>query len=403
MPRRLDNWLDSFLEWTLPRSEAPTSMIEAVGLSVMASVMRRNVFWPRSLMGSYDLFPNLFFILVAEPGVARKSTTVGYGEQLLAQLDGINISSTAVSSSKLIEDLAEAIEASMTVLPSELGSFMNISHESMYDLLTDLYDNKKVYVQGTRAHGQEKIENPCINFLAATTPKWVENQMPMHVIGGGFASRCIFVFEIKPRQRKMYYVGLDQRAFDSLEKDLLHDLAWLMEHVEGEFKHDSNDTRDWIEAWYVAQAEAVKDKHENLQGYHNRKHVHAHKMAALFSLAERDDRVISLEHFERALKFLARVEERMPRAFTAVGENPHGGLLLDVAEFMREHKTVPEQRLFTHFSFRADGTGLREVLQQLYSMEVVVSKAGANGRRVYHYKGSGSALDRVISKAVSVE
>ena len=196
MPRRLDNWLDSFLDWTLPRSEAPASMIEAVGLSVLASVMRRSVYWPKSLMGSYDLFPNLYFILVAEPGVARKSTTVGYGEKLLANLDGINLSSTAVSSSKLIEDLAEAIEASMTVLPSELGSFMNISNESMYDLLTDLYDNKEVYVQGTRAHGQEKIERPCINFLAATTPKWVENQMPMHVIGGGFASRCIFVFRL---------------------------------------------------------------------------------------------------------------------------------------------------------------------------------------------------------------
>jgi hypothetical protein len=270
MSRVTDNWLHTFLEWTVDRSESPESMILWSGLCTLASVLKRHVRVPKKLMGGYDIYPNLFVIFVAPPAVARKSTTVGRAEDLLRDLDGIAIGSTAVSASKLISDMSDTLDGSITLLPSELGTFMNVSQEEMYDVLTDLYDNKKIYTYSTRTHGLEIVENPCVNFLAATTPKWVEQQMPIHVIGGGFASRVIFIFEDAPRTRQLYY-DIDPSHYKRLEEALVHDLRYIQKEVKGDFKHDNTRTRDFVESWYRDNADNFDlESGPGVEGYQNR-------------------------------------------------------------------------------------------------------------------------------------
>ena len=89
------SWLKAFDEWTLPRSEAPATMIRWAGLFTLASAVKRRIWFPREILGSYDIFPNLYVVFVAKPGVARKSTTAGYAEELLVEaskaMSGLNI------------------------------------------------------------------------------------------------------------------------------------------------------------------------------------------------------------------------------------------------------------------------------------------------------------------------
>lgn len=397
MPRQLENWLTAYGDWTLPRSESPESMIIWAGLFTVASVVKRHVCFPKRLMGSYAIYPNLYIIYVGPPGVVRKSTTAGYAEKLLhgvTELDTtqvINLASTAMSASKLVEVMSECLDGSLSILASELGTFMNVSKEEMYDLLTDLYDGKVRYDYATRMHGIEIVENPCVNFLAATTPSWVAEQMPVHVIGGGFASRCIFIFEEQVRRRQLYY-DLDWRHYEDLGKALTHDLAHMSE-LEGEFKHDSRATRDAMEAWYQSLPKESLGT-EQTEGYFNRKHVHVHKVAMLLSLCERDDLVVTETHFEAAKALLAGLEDRMPRAFSTVGRNPYSDDILRILDFINSFggKPVERKHIARRFFHQLQGAELDEVLSSLVVMGELEYVKTIDGKPVRAYKPCGSGL-----------
>ena len=384
MPRQLENWLTAYGDWTLPRSESPESMIIWAGLFTVSSAVKRHVYFPKRLMGSYTIYPNLYVIYVGPPGVVRKSTTAGYAEQLLHELDSINMASTAMSASKLVEIMSETIDGSLAILASELGTFMNISKEEMYDLLTDLYDGKLRYDYATRMHGIEIVENPCVNFLAATTPSWVSEQMPIHVIGGGFASRCIFIFEEKRRRKQLYY-DIDWRHYQDLGKALTNDLAHIAA-LEGEFKHESPAVRGLIEDWYQASPDEHED--DRIEGYFNRKHVHIHKVAMLLSLCERDDLVISETHFRAAVALLEGLEEHMPRAFSSVGRNPLSDDILKILEFVRQSdgKPVERKHIARRFFHQLQGPELDEVLSTLVVMGDLEYVKTINGKPARAYR-----------------
>jgi hypothetical protein len=391
MPRQLENWLTAYGDWTLPRSESPESMIIWAGLFAVSSAVKRHVYFPKRLMGSYSIYPNLYVIYVGPPGVVRKSTTAGYAEQLLHSVNEINLASTAMSASKLVEIMSETLDGSLSILASELGTFMNISKEEMYDLLTDLYDGKVRYDYATRMHGIEIVENPCVNFLAATTPSWVAEQMPVHVIGGGFASRCIFIFEERRRRKQLYY-DIDWRHYQDLGTALENDLKHISE-LEGEFRHENKATRDMIEAWY----QATPDEHEDdrIEGYFNRKHVHLHKVAMLLSLCERDDLIITETHFQAAQGLLEGLEEHMPRAFSSVGKNPYSDDIFKVLEFIQEiggGKPVERKHIARRFFHRLQGAELDEVLSTLTAMEALKYVKSIDNKNVRAYQPTGKGF-----------
>lgn len=386
MPRLLENWLYSFRDWTVPRSEAPESLILWSGLFTLSSVSKRKILWPKSLMGSYEILPHLYIIFVGPPGVVRKSTTSAYAEELLAEIDHINVASTASSTSKLIETMSETIDGSLCVISSEFGSFVSVSQEEMYDLLTDIYDGKAKYEYATRMHGVELVATPCINLLGATTPAWVAEQMPAYVIGGGFASRTIFVFEDAVRKRTLYY-RLNWSDFERLKEKLTHDLRHIAGLV-GEFRHDSEETREWVEEWY--QTTADEDIHEKLEGYRNRRHVHLHKVAGLLSLCERDDFIVTRTHFESAILILTGIEKKLPRIFSAVGKNPYSSDVEIISAYIETHTQVEFETLMSKFYHNLSREGLLETLGVLQSMGRIRRIPNPNGREgvtAYRWEG----------------
>lgn len=365
MPRLLDNWLFSFRDWTLPRSEAQESLIIWSGLYTLASVARRHVFFPMSLMGSYNVYPNLYVIFVGPSSVVRKSTTVSYGETLLYKIEGVNIAPSGTSASMLIGKMAETIDGSMTIISSELGSFIQTSKEDMYDILSDLYDGKIKHDYETRAHGSEFIAEPCLNLFAATTPKWILQQ-PSYVIDGGFSARTIYVNETTLRKPQLYY-KLAWPDFQQLEENLVHDLKHIGQ-LKGEFRHDCVETYDNMEAWY--QKMVAEGSQEKLTSFRARKHVHLHKVVMLLSLAERDDLVITQVHFETAKILLDYIEERLSNVFAAVGRNPFGGDMEEIRNYLRGRKE-PTEFVQIQKRFWQDIPGekvLRELLGEMITL-----------------------------------
>lgn len=365
MPRLLDNWLFSFRDWTLPRSEAQESLIIWSGLFTLASVARRHVAFPMKMLGSYAVYSNLYVIFVGPTSVVRKSTTVNYGETLLHQIEGVNIAPSGTSASMLIGKMAETTDGAMTIVSSELGSFIQTSKEDMYDILSDLYDGKIKHDYETRAHGPEYIAEPCLNLFAATTGSWLQQQ-PTYVIEGGFSARTIYVHETTLRKPQLYY-DLQWKEYERLEEKLIHDLLHISQ-LRGEFRHDCIETHDNMEDWY--QTMVKEGTQEKQTGFRARKHVHLHKLVMLLSLAERDDLVITQIHFETAKVLLDYIEERLPGVFSALGRNPFGGDMEDIRNYLRVREAPTEfsqiQKRFWQDVPGADK--LRELLGEMVTL-----------------------------------
>lgn len=379
MARKLDrdyqSWLHAYKDWTVPRSEAPESFIMWAGFYTLSSALRRRVKIPASLLGSYEIFPNLYVMFVGPPGGPRKSTTIRYAKALLRDIEDVSISSTATSTSKLIDIMADLDDGSISITSSEFGNFVSISGEEMYDFLTDVYDNPRKYVYTTRQHGEEEIYKPTINLLGATTPSWIQDYMPPQALAGGFARRCIFIYEETPRRRKLYYDDIDNKNFKRLGEHLAHDLRHISTQITGEFRHESEKLKKDIEKWYEKVA-SQPTADERIKGYLETKHIHVHKLAMILSIAESDELLIRRSHFEVAKEMLSLIEDSMPTVFSSVGGNPHAATLEKVRSYVRRKGLVSFEDLMGQFYHEVQAEDLRKILDALTSMGYIEEKRG---------------------------
>jgi hypothetical protein len=98
--------------------------------------------------------------------------------------------------------------SALTIESSEFGNLLNPQDTEMIDLLVSLWDSKQgAFHKKTKASGNDIVENPWINLIACTTPSWIAGNFPEYMIGGGFTSRCIFVYAEKKAQLVAYPSG----------------------------------------------------------------------------------------------------------------------------------------------------------------------------------------------------
>lgn len=364
--RKCENWLTTFGRWTLPRSEAPETFIFWTGLFTLASAIKRRVKVPKRLLGSWEAAPNLYILFIAPAGKARKSTTANYTEELVDLVPDVTKSPELITKESLLSQLVKSSDASMCIVAPEFGEFIVKSGTDMFGFLTNMYDGKKNISASTLSRGAEFAERPCVNLLGATTPEWVAENMPESVIGGGFASRVIFIFEEKVRRRKMYYDDLDHDALAGLHRDLVEDLNHIALNIGGEFDL-APDAKKFMEDWYEKTADDGDAASHKMSGYYERRPAHVHKVAMLLHLAYSDTLVIEKKDFEDAIVLLKSLEKKLPRVFESIGKNPYTVDIYRILDFIVEKGRINKQEVKRHFLHAAPPAMLEELINALNS------------------------------------
>ncbi len=364
--RKCKNWLLSFRDWTLPRSEAKETFIFWTGLFILASAVRRKVYIPKTVLGSWEVAPYLYIMFVAPAGKARKTTTLSYVDDLLLDEMGIKKASQGMTQQVLMKRIADSPDASISIKIGEFATFFNPSKDVMIDFLTALFDGAKKHDSDTLSRDIEYAERPCINLLAATTPKWIAENLSENAIGGGFASRVIFIFEETVRRRKLlYHIGPDKVDFVALEKiykDLFTDLLHISQNIEGEF-HLTKEAEIFIDEWYKKFADKPTIADPRLIGYHERKPAYVFKVAMLCHLAYSDELLLDKKDFEQAIAILGQVEGKMLQTFQAIGKNPHTLDIDAIEDFVKAQENgIAPNILRKHFQYVASPHMLEELI-----------------------------------------
>jgi hypothetical protein len=354
--RHHKDWLKAFLDYS-SFSEAPSKFLFWTGISTIAGALRRRVWLD---MKEFQWVPNFYIIIVAPPGVVSKTTTINMGMKLLREVGEINFGPDVVTWQALVTEFTKAQEhmhfektdeylpmSCLTFASGEFGNFLNPHDQEMVNLLISLWDGQAgKFSKVTKMSGNDSIENPWINLIACTTPDWIAGNFPEYMIGGGFTSRCIFVFADKKRQ----YVAYPDRAAppDYYEKraSLVHDLE-IISQLQGEFTL-TDSARAWGEEWYTKHWTTDSRKLDSAQfgGYYARKQTHIHKIAMVLSAAQSNDLTIQDSHLMMAESFITALEHDMPSIYGRIGQNELTKGAHQIVEILKQKNQLERQDLY---------------------------------------------------------
>jgi hypothetical protein len=385
--RRLENWLSTYLQWTMTRLESPESYILFSGFFALSSAVRRKILLPSHYLGTYDLTPHLYVILVGPAGIVRKTTVMNTAIRLLEQVSSLTKGPNIVTQAALLARIVESEDNTVYITSTELSDLIMKSGPEMFQFLTSMFDAHKSFESTTIGRGIEFAEKPCINMIAATTPEWVAGNMPEEMIGGGFASRCIFIFEDTPRFKKLLYHRVKHDiSMDKLEVDLVHDLKYISANIKGEFTL-SDEAADFLEdangkGWYD---DFKIPKGSKMAAYLSRKHIHMFKLAMILHVAYSDELVLNLRDIKEALSVLDNVEPRMMKAFAGVGKNIYSLNTKSIVAFIVGRGEVSREELLREFESVAEPTKLEELINGLIAAKYII--AFERGTSIYFKMG----------------
>ena len=319
------------------------------------------------------------------PPAFRKSATMNFGTEILEELTGLNKAPTITSQAALQSVLASASDSSLYIVSEEFSDFIMKSGQQMFEWLTSMFDAKKYLAGNTLSRGAELVTSPCVNLLAATTPVWISRNMSEEVIGGGFASRVIFVYEDSLRQRQMYYTNVDQNEIARKRDNLIKDLQHIADNIEGEFEIDDL-AKEYMEEWYSDNADYYGDNN-NLRGYYGRKPTHIHKIAMLLHIARSDELVIEKQDFIDAIGMLEKIERNLIKTFKSVGLNDYKQVMADMYEYIAKKGLQKERvmlvQLRREFMNAAPPDILDKLIVGLTQAELIVQKLDDSGRSYF--------------------
>ena len=403
MARHSSNWLTSYLK--LMEDTEPARLFDVwVGYSVIAAALRRKV----SLqLGRLIYYPNIYVVLVAEPGVARKTEAIKHGVSFLNTIPDIVLSADSATKEAMTDDIegsgldelmidgTQLRHSSLNIISKEFESFLGQKKENtrMLTALTDLFDCPDDWSSRTRHSGSTKIIRPWVNLLAATTPDSLASSLPASAVGGGLTSRIMFIWADKKKKSVAipFMTEADTILKEKLEKDL-----YQISRISGSYVMSDDCVKKWI-AWYDNYDEDESGKRtcvdKSFNGWYSRKPSYIIKIAILCAAAESNTLVINWRHIETALNEVLQVEQIMGKAFRAIGKSEISAEVDAVLQIIQKLRWVSEKQLMTAVWRDIDSSKFDNVMDTLIKTGKVRREyQGPNGEKGIWYRSTEGTI-----------
>ena len=375
MPRQVKNWLDSYIE--LHENTEPAAIFDRwVGYSMIAAALRRKA---RLQLGRLIYYPNLYIVLVADPGVARKTQSIKFGTSFLNTIPEIRTCADSATKEAMTDDIeGSALDqlmddgttlrhSSLNIISKEFESFLGQKKENtrMLTALTDLFDCPSEWSSRTRHGTSNAIIRPWINLLAATTPDSLASSLPASAIGGGLTSRILFVWAEKKKKPIAIpeMTPAEEKLKDKLEKDL-----YQISRISGEYIMSPECKENWIH-WYNNYDEDESGKRicedKSFSGWYSRKPTYLMKLSMLRAAATSQSLTIQWQHVEEAIEAIQQVELVMGNAFKAIGKSEITAEVDSVMQIIKTQRKVSEKNLMSIIWRDIDSGKFENVIETL--------------------------------------
>lgn len=303
----MQSFTELFMSYTSD-AESPKSFFRWASYSAVAAVLRDSVYLD---LGFKKVWPNIYVVLMARSAALRKSVPVELVADLLTQVGNTKIMMGRSSIQAVIKELGTTETgadgkpmggASGIIISGELAAF-SPEDPATIPLLTDLYDNHKKWSSNLVSAGKTKLENTCVNLLAATNEPFFREVYNLLAIRGGLLGRTFIVREEKKSQSNSL-MFLEFEDLEALKKYLrerydttllvsrLRALAQIKGQVVMEY-----DARVEYDKWYKSlDGSRIGDT-----GVVERIHTGVLKVALLLAVGEMEGLCVRKRHVEDSI------------------------------------------------------------------------------------------------------
>jgi hypothetical protein len=343
--RRLKNWLQSYLKY-VDNSESPIMFHKWTALSTLGAALQRKccLRW-----GTLEYFPNLYVLLVAPSGKARKGSAMAVGMNMLQEVENVHLAANSTTRAALVKALADSEQefldketgeplkhCSMTVMAEEFTVFLGNNDLQMMSDLTSWHNCERRWRDETKHSGKNFINGVWVNILGATTPALIKTALPVDAIGLGLTSRIIFVYE--SRKEKICPTPFLSKEEIKIGKDLLHDLQIIAE-MSGDFTVSEDFIQKWV-YWYPHQSKNPPFSDNKFSWYLERRHTYAMKLSMLYNVSRTSTMKITAADLEQAIAHLEETEKKMRLAFSGGSEPSYAQLVSKTMRIIAERKAI---------------------------------------------------------------
>lgn len=342
------------------------------------------------------LYPNLYILLVAPPGVG-KSVAIEAAKELIVRVGKVRLGPSSVTKAALVDIMKEAQKAikskdgleldfisPVAFMSSEFGTLIPDHNLAMLNTLNDLYDCGPKFSERTRSGGVTEFDNPCLNMIAGTQPKYLASLMPEEAWSMGYTSRIIMIYAGEKVQTDFFDAPESTSA--ELRKSLISDLRQICD-LNGEFTW-TDEAKTKIRQWQKEQFQPAPD-HSRLQHYLPRRPTQAMKLAMIFSASRSDSMIVSEEDIIRGIDELLRAEEYMPEIFKDMVVTNNYETLEETYRFIYRRATstgreVPEASLVNFLMTRVPANMIDYTVNAMLRSGVLVATEGqVPGQRTF--------------------
>lgn len=407
MARHFDDWLSAFVDYA-SYSEAPKRMHFWSGVSAIAGALRRKVWIDQRF---FKWYPNFYIIFVAPPGIVSKSTTASIAMSILREVPGIYFGPDVTTWQSLVSSLGSVTEAveingvyytqsAITLESSEFGNLFDPNNRDMVDMFVNLWDGKQgTMSKTTKSSGNDSVENPWINLIACTTPAWIAGNFPEYIIGGGFTSRCIFVYADKKEKLVPYLSEVMGHEFQSETRSKLREDLIEISKLGGEYRLTPAAIR-WGEEWYRSHYNGIRTvdmQDERFDGYIARKQSHIHKTAMVIAASQSDAMFIEAEHLQLAAAMVNDLEQDMSKVFNKIGKSDTSRIVDRLMQYIETKQclTYSEVYRYVHAHFPAL-RNFEDMLAGLVKAGFITLKVKDGVQYVFHRKETRAESEQVV-------
>lgn len=340
-------------------------------MSAVAGALRRRCWYDH---GSYAVRPNMFIVLVGTPGTG-KGVAINFPykifQDLSQPLHGTDLEKEqakirwksfitderaaplrtfrgrASGAEEFCRQLSQCrvvfphiedalTDASITVITTEFGTFMDRANKNIHMVLTEGWDATDEGIEyHTKHQGRDIIPGGCINWIAGATPDQFVKNMPADAAEQGLLSRIIPVWG--------EHTGVDDSvATERYDETVIHRLKQDLGEIAGlygEFRWEPGLAEEVVKPWRAA-GEPPRPEDAMMQEYNTRRYSHLRKMCMAISAARRDNLIITRDDWDTATAMLFEVEKSMPKVLRRFGMSDSGKFLDDIQRFVRDKGPV---------------------------------------------------------------
>jgi hypothetical protein len=408
--RENKDFCEAWLQYT---EGQPTARIyrEWAGVMAISGALTRRV-WIHTSPSMPYLFPNLFTMLVGDPG-AGKDIAINRVRKLWFEASfqadstqALNIAAQSLSAKGLVDALAhdnaklfidlgskrESFQSVLICTP-ELGTLVPEYNPSLIANMCDLYNCNDTFGDQVRNGKGEAIviDKPHLAVLIGGTPSFLVSAFPEEAFEMGFFSRTILIYTNERTRSPMYADEAKDKAIrieaNSLWAKLVSDIKQIA-HLAGQFKVPA-DVRRVSNNFHERECDETAIQYSRFRDYNTRRSLHVQKLAMCFSVSHSSDLVITMEDWERALALLLKTEKLMPNIFANIrSSRGFHSTIEEVLQTGDSSRVLTEAQIIRQIRRKHAPHEVPQIIQSMLTggdLEVVREDKGV---RVFRVKGN---------------